>query len=137
MFLLIQSVSSALQPDIVVHESVADAWQALENRFDKDTPNTDIITLKNILLTNFDTSQNITDHTTSFENIWNRLAARSSTATNDNKFFLHITKLMCESEIFKDAIYMASLMDAYPDLCDTLAARGQQHYSEVRDFFLS
>ena len=28
-------------------------------------------------------------------------------------------------------------MDAYPDLCDTLAAHGQQHYSEVRDFFLS
>ena len=56
MFLLIQSVSSALQPDIVAHESVVDAWQVLKNRFDKETPNTDIITLKNVILTNFDTS---------------------------------------------------------------------------------
>jgi len=100
---------------------VADAWQALKDRFDKETPNTDIITLKNVLLTDFKTGPSVTDHTSSFENAWNRLVARSSTATGDGKSFLHMTKLMCKSEEFKGAIYMASLMDSYPDLCNTLA----------------
>jgi len=74
MFLLIQSVLTTLQPDIVAHEMVASAWQAPKDRFDKETPNTDIITLKNVLLTDFKTGQSVTDHTTSFENAWNRLA---------------------------------------------------------------
>ena len=74
MFLLIQSVSTTLQPDIVALETVAGSWQALKDRFDKETPKTDIITLKNVLLTDFKTGQSVTDHTTSFENAWNRPA---------------------------------------------------------------
>lgn len=45
MFLLIQSVSTTLQPDIVAHELVAEAWQVRKDQFDKETPNTDIITV--------------------------------------------------------------------------------------------
>ena len=44
---------------------------------------------------------------------------------------------MCESEEFKGAVYLASLMDTHRDLCDTLAAREQRDYVDVRDFFLS
>ena len=44
---------------------------------------------------------------------------------------------MCESEEFKGAVYLASLMDTHWDLCDTLAAREQRDYVDVRDFFLS
>ena len=43
---------------------------------------------------------------------------------------------MCESEKFKGAVYLASLMDTHRDLCDTLAAREQRDYVDVRDFFL-
>ena len=44
---------------------------------------------------------------------------------------------MCESEEFKGAVYLASLMDTHRDLCDTLAAGEQRDYVDVRDFFLS
>ena len=44
---------------------------------------------------------------------------------------------MCESEEFKGAVYLASLMDTHRDLCDTFAAREQRDYVDVRDFFLS
>ena len=44
---------------------------------------------------------------------------------------------MCEFEEFKGAVYLASLMDTHRDLCDTLAAREQREYIDVRDFFLS
>jgi len=37
MFLLIQGVSSTLQPDIVSYETAAEAWQAMKDRFDKET----------------------------------------------------------------------------------------------------
>ena len=137
MFLLIQGVSSTLQQDIVAYETGAEAWQALKDRFDKETPNTDIISLKNILLTDFQIGQNIVDHNTNFENAWNRLATRSKQATDKKTSFLYITKLMCEFEEFKGAVYLASLMDTHRDLCDTLAAREQCDYVDVRDFFLS
>ena len=74
MFLLIQGVSSRLQPDIVAYDTAAEAWQAMKDRFDKETPNTDIISRKNVLLNDFKIGQNIVDHTTNFENAWNRLA---------------------------------------------------------------
>ena len=137
MFLLIQGVSSTLQQDIVAYETAAEAWQALKDRFDKETPNTDIISLKNVLLNDFQIGQNIVYHTTNFENAWNRLATRSKQATDKKTSFLYITKLMCESEEFKGAVYLASLMDTHRDLCDTLAAREQRDYVDVRDFFLS
>ena len=73
MFLLIQEISSTLQQDIVSYETAAEAWQALKDRFNKETPNTDIISLKNVLLNDFQIGQNIVDHTTNFENAWNRL----------------------------------------------------------------
>ena len=97
MFLLIQGVSSTLQPDIVAYDIVADAWQAMKDRFDKQTPNTDIISLKNVLLNDFKMGQNIVDHTTNFKNAWNRLVTRSKQATKNEKSFLYFTKLMCES----------------------------------------
>ena len=53
MLLLIQGVSSTQQQDIVAYEIAAEAWPALKDRFDKETPNTDIISLKNILLNDF------------------------------------------------------------------------------------
>jgi len=137
MFLLIQGVSSTLQPDIVSYETAAEAWQAMKDRFDKETPNTDIISLKNVLLNDFKIRQNIADHTTNFKNAWNRLATRSKQATDNKKSFLYITRLMCESEEFKGAVYIASLMDTHQDLCNTLAAREQRDYVDVRDFFLS
>ena len=68
MFLLIQGVSSTLQPDIVAYDTAAQAWQAMKDRFDKETPNTDIISLKNVLLNDYKKGQNIVDHTTNFEN---------------------------------------------------------------------
>jgi len=71
MFLLIQGVSSTLQPDIVAYETAVDTWQAMKDRFEKETPNTNIISLKNVLLNDFKIEQNIADHTTNFENAWN------------------------------------------------------------------
>ena len=137
MFLLIQGVSSTLQQDIVAYETAAKAWQALKDRFDKETPNTDIVSLKSILLNDFQIGQNIMDHSTNFESAWNRLATRSKQATDKKTSFLYITKLMCESAEFKVAVYLASLMDTHLELCDTLAAREQHDYVDVRDFFLS
>ena len=131
MFLLIQGVSSTLQPDIVVYDTAAEAGQAMKDHFDKETPNSDIISLKNVLLNDFKIRQNIVDHTTNFENAWNRLATRSNQATKNEKSFLYITKLMCESEELKGAVYLASLMDTHRDLCDTLAAREQRDYVDV------
>ena len=136
MFLLIQAVSSTLQPDIVAYDTAAEAWQAIKDHFDKETPNTDIISLKNVLLNDFNIGQNIVDHTTNFENAWNRLALRSKQVTKKEKSFFYITKLMCESEEFKGAGYFASLMNTHRDLCDTLAAPEQRYYVDVRDFFL-
>ena len=135
MFLLIQGVSSTLQPDIVAYDTEAEAWQGMKDRFDKETPNTDIISLKNVLLNNFKIGQNIVDHTTNFENAWNRLVTRSKQATKNEKSFLYITKLMSESEEFQGAVYLALLMDTHRDLCDTLAAWEQRDYVDVRDFF--
>ena len=63
MFLLIQGVSSRLQPDIVAYDTAAEAWQAMKDRFDKETPNTDIISRKNVLLNDFKIRQNIVDVT--------------------------------------------------------------------------
>ena len=63
MFLLIQGVSSTLQQDIVAYETAAEAWQALKDRFNKETPNTDIISLKNVLLNDFQIGQNSVDVT--------------------------------------------------------------------------
>ena len=122
MILLIQGVSSTLQPDIVAYDTAAETWQVMKYRFDKETPHTDIISLKNILLNDFKIGQNIVDHTTNFENAWNRLATRSKQATKNQKSFLYITKLMCESEEFNGAVYLPSLMDTHRDLCDTLTA---------------
>ena len=74
IFLLIQGVSSTLQQDIVAYETAAEARPALKDRFDKETPNADIISLKNILLNDFQIEQNIIDHNTNSENAWKRLA---------------------------------------------------------------
>ena len=68
MFLLIQGVSSTLQPDIVAYDTAAEAWQAMKDRVDKETPNTDLISRKKVLLNDFKIGQNIVDHTTTFEN---------------------------------------------------------------------
>ena len=109
----------------------------MKDRFDKETPNTDIISLKNVLLNDFTIGQNMIDHTTNFKNAWNRLATRSKQGTKNEKSYLYITKVMCELEEFKGVVYLPSLMDTYRDLCDTLAAREQRDYVDVRDFFLS
>ena len=137
MFLLMQGVSSTLQPDIVTYDTAAEVWQVMKDHFNKETPNSDIISLKNLLLNDFKIGQNIVYHTTNFENAWNRLATGSKQATKNQKSFLYITKLMCASEEFKGAVYLASLMDTHRDLCDTLAAREQRDYVDVADFFLS
>ena len=54
---LIQGVSSTLQPDIVAYDTAAEAWQAMKDSFDKETPNNDIISLKNVLLNDFKIGQ--------------------------------------------------------------------------------
>ena len=138
MFLLIQGVSSTLQPDIVAYETAAEAWPAMKDRFDKETPNTDISSLKNVLLNKFKIGQNIADDTNNFENDWNQLATQSKQAKESKKGSFHyITRLMCESSEFKGAVYRASLMDTHRDLCDTLAAWEQCDYVDIRDCFLS
>ena len=137
MFVLIQGVSTTLQPDIVSNETAAEAWQAMKDCFDKDPQTPILFPSKSVLLKDFKIGQSIIVHTTNFENPWNRLATWSKQATDKKESYLYSTKLSGESEEFEGAVYLASLMDTYRHLYNPLAAREQPNYIDIRDFFIS
>jgi hypothetical protein len=138
-FYLYQAVDSTFHADISASSTSHDAWKAFKDRFDKETPATNMILLEAIWKIKLSSNQTISDHTTKFETAWNRLAQRcandrDSDGTTDE--FRTAMKAWTQSEAVKGTVYMLSVNDVHPDLCDMLSARKTTRYVDVRDYFL-
>src|SRR5437588_113222 len=135
-FFLIQAVDNTFLQD-VTSDTAATAWQALKDRFDKETATTSMMLLEAVIKTKLTPGKNISEHVSNFENAWNRLAKRcaSSKGKSDDDF-LAAFKSVTHSEAAKGTFFMCSVKDIYPDLCDMLAARKEDRYADIRSFFL-
>jgi hypothetical protein len=139
-FYLYQAVDSTFHGDVSASETAHGIWQALKDRFDKETPATNMMLLEAIWKIKLSSGQNISDHVTKFETAWNRLAQRCANPRNSDGTtdqFRSVMKEVTQSEVVKGTIFMLSAKELHPDLCDMLAARKDERYTDVRDFFVS
>jgi len=66
-FFLYQAVDSTFHADISANTTSHNAWKAFKDRFDKETPATNMILLEAIWKIKLTSNQSISDHTTKFE----------------------------------------------------------------------
>ena len=133
-FLLSQAINSSFHGDVSAHTHASDVWNALKDRFDKESPTTNVYLLRDAVLSSLKPDQNISDHITNFENAWNRLYQRAN-SKNSKSEFLTVMRAFATSEIVKGSVFMMSVMDQYQDICDILAAKGDPKYADLRDHF--
>jgi len=133
-FLLFQAVDTGFHGDVSAHNHASDVWKSLKDRFDKESPTTNVYLLKDAVLSSLKPDQNISDHITNFENAWNRLYQRAN-SNNSKSEFLTVMKSFTTWEIVKGSVFMMSVMDQYQDICDILAAKGDPKYADLREHF--
>ena len=77
------AVDHTILPNIATLDTAANAWQALKDLYDRETPNTTITLLKTVLSRKLEDGASMHDHLTNFNNDWSRLRERTSSSRDE------------------------------------------------------
>ena len=130
--LLLQAVSVDLQETVINESSIASAWKALKDQFDRETPSTTITLLKAVITNTLSETRSIPDHIVSFEAAWNRLNHRTASNQDTNALHKALHSLTASVEA-KGAFLLMSLPPSMQTEVDSLQARQALTYEDVRD----
>ncbi|KAI0994280.1 hypothetical protein K3495_g13902 [Podosphaera aphanis] len=77
---ILDAVDENLQTFVIDHPTAKETWGKLQQRFDRKTPSSTISLLKNITNLSLQEGESISDFLIVFNDTWNRLRNRSSSA---------------------------------------------------------
>ncbi|KAI1001629.1 hypothetical protein K3495_g6574 [Podosphaera aphanis] len=125
---ILNAVDESLQTIVIDHPTAKEAWDKLQQRFDRETPNSTISLLKSITNLSLQDGENINDFLTTFNDAWNRLKNRSSSAkTPLAKIFRDLT----HSEEAKGAFLLSSLPPSFDNIVENLLIKELTSYDDV------
>ena len=125
-------MSVDLQETVTNESSVASAWKALKDRFDRETPSTTITLLKAVITNTLSETGSIPNHIVSFEAAWNRLNHRTASNQDTNALHKALHPLTASVEA-KVAFLLMSLPPSMQTEVDILQARQALTYEDVQD----
>ena len=122
------AVDHTILPNIATLDTAANAWQALKDLYDRETPNTTITLLKTVLNRKLEDGASMHDHLTNFNNDWSRLRERTSSSKDElGKSFLTLT----QSNHAKAAFLLVSLPESMNNIIDNLQTKANPTFGNV------
>ena len=124
-----QTLHSILQASLDAHA----AWSALENRFDRQNLTSFHQLLKSITSLQFVDDDSISDHLTAFDNLWQRLKARSKNSKSSNlaqtaaSTFASLTS----SDEAKATFLLLTFPKSFDNVIDNLQTKENLTYDDV------
>ena len=127
---LVMNVDHSLIPAISSCENAAQAWTALADKFDRKNAISLHTLIKTITTLTYDEKSSLSDHLSTFDNLWVCLKERTSPATIDQRLDFAF-KGLADSEEAKGTFLLLSLPKSYDNIVDNLQTKENLIYNNV------
>ena len=124
------NIDQSLIPVISSCENAAQAWTAIADKFDRKNAVSLHSLIKAITTLVYDDKSSLSDHLSTFDNLWARLRERTSAATTDERLD-YALKGLADSDEAKGAFLLLSLPKTYDNIVDNLQTKPNLTYNEV------
>jgi len=124
------NIDQGLIPIISSCGNAAEAWTALADKFDRKNAISLHTLIKAITTLTYDEKSSLSDHLSTFDNLWTRLKERTCAATSTQRLDFAL-KSLADSDEAKGAFLLLSLPKAYDNIVDNLQTKENLTYNDI------
>ena len=128
LMMLLSTVDTDVLTLISVFPTSAEAWMALQGRFDRDTGNSSILLFRSLTSLRYQDGDDLRHHLDEFHRIWTRMTARCHSS---DQSVAKALRSVFDSDEVKGSFYLATLPESMDNVVDNLSTQEVTAFQDI------